>query len=140
VTDRLALMFLAASMLGACEARQLYIAHDTVIGVNAAVNQARSSGRLMIGYDRDFITVIPKSVAAAEEGEATGTGKEAMSAIACSKVEVTGLFLTQFVEHVATGEAARNFAHSLANGAPTTAGVRAAQQFLDCFETRGAER
>lgn len=141
----LAPALLAVALLGACEARQLYIAHDTVIGVNAAVNQARSSGRLMIGYDRDFVTVIPRSVDVAELGE-SGAGREAMSAIACSEVEVDGVFLTRFVEHVATGRAARNFAQALANGGADGRPARSAAEsaddresidrFLSCFEMR----
>ncbi len=68
----------------ACNPSNLYIAHDTVIGVNAAVNTERTSGRSVIGYDRDFVTVVPISVNVAE-------GKEAMAVLSCSEMEVNNI-------------------------------------------------
>ena len=52
----------AMLVLTACDANQLYIGHDTVLGLNASVNSERSSGRIVFGYDRQFITLVPKSV------------------------------------------------------------------------------
>ena len=49
------------TLLGAC-GDKLYIAHDTVIGISANVNTARTSGRITIGYDRHFVVFAPKSV------------------------------------------------------------------------------
>lgn len=98
----------------------LYVAHDTVIGVNAAVNTQRSSGRLVIGYDRDFVTIIPKSVTPPENliPEIEG-GKEAMSAVSCSKLKVTDIWLNEFVEELATGKAAQLYAESANKGENT---------------------
>lgn len=92
--------------LGGCEATNLYIAHDTVVGVNAAVNSNQTSGHVVIGYDRKFFAVVPKSVPRGEGKD----GTEAMSALSCSELEVDGIFLTRFVENLATGEAGLKFA------------------------------
>ena len=101
--------------VGACDtaSRHLYIAHNTVVGVDAAVNTEQPRGHLLIGYDRQFVGYIPRSVRV-ESDTATGPEKrDAMSAIACSRVEVTGLYLTQFTEYLATGPAAKRYAESL---------------------------
>ncbi len=70
------IVFLAAIAAG-CEPTNLYVAHTTVVGVNAAMNADQGSGHLIIGYDRHFGAIIPKSVATTE-------GKEAMSVLSCS--------------------------------------------------------
>lgn len=135
-----ALLVAAPLFLAGCEAQQLYIASHTVIGVNASVNQARSAGKLMIGYDRDFAVVIPKSVdrfSSAEEPNADGTKKkvvvkyrDAMSAMSCTDMEVDGIFMTRFSESIATGYAAENFASKLAlQGASVQA-----EKFFSCFD------
>jgi|GEM_PF-784839 len=121
-------LILAALTLAACEANQLYIAHDTVLGLNANVNSARTSGKLVFGYDRQFGTLIPKSVDV-EEGQ-TGNEREAMAVLACSDVGVESIFLTRFVEHLATGQAARNFAKALAEN-PDDVNLG----FFECFDT-----
>ena len=64
---RLLLMIAPLIALTGCEAHNLYVAHETVIGVNASLNQDRQQGRLVIGYDRDFITIIPKAVAVRQD-------------------------------------------------------------------------
>ena len=125
-------LLLAALTLAACEANQLYIAHDTVLGLNANVNSARTSGKLVFGYDRQFGTLIPKSVDV-EEDQA-GNGREAMAVLACSDVGVDGIFLTRFVEHLATGQAARNFAKELADS-PDDVNLG----FFQCFEANTEE-
>ena len=43
-------------------ARQLYIAHNTVVGVDAVVDTNRQVGRIVVGYDRQFVALAPKSV------------------------------------------------------------------------------
>lgn len=84
----------------------LYVAATTVVGVNAAVNTEQTAGHLKIGYDRDFVTVVPRSVAVPGHDQQ----REVMAALSCSEVEVTGIFLTGFKEYLATGQAARNYA------------------------------
>ena len=49
--------------LAACgEPTQLYIAHNTVLGLDAAVDTNRQAGRLLFGYDRQFVALAPRSV------------------------------------------------------------------------------
>ena len=123
---------LAALTLAACDANQLYIAHDTVLGLNANVNSARTSGKLVFGYDRQFGTLIPKSVDV--EDNQNGEGREAMAVLACSDVGVEGISLTRFVEHLATGKAAKNFAQALAGRTdPVNLG------FFECFNSSTSE-
>lgn len=97
---------LLALFLPACEPRNLYVAHDTVVGVNAKVSQDRQQGQLVIGYDRDFVTVIPKSV----DDPSGQNKKDAMALLSCTELEVDGIFLSKYVDITASGEAAKNFA------------------------------
>lgn len=106
------LIFLIGCILSGCEPTNLYVAHHTVIGVNAAMNTERTSGRLVIGYDRKFVTVIPKSVPI--DGVANKQ-RDAMAALSCSEVEVKGIFLSKFIEYLATGEAGKKFAERFGN-------------------------
>ena len=81
------------------------------VGVNAAVNMERTAGHLVIGYDRNFVTIAPRSVPI---GAGAGDGEDAMAALSCSELEVKGIYLTKFVESLATGEAGIVFAKSFA--------------------------
>ncbi len=98
------LTFLAVT---ACGQNNLYVAHHTVVGVNAAVNMERSAGHLVIGYDRNFVTIAPRSVPI---GDGTEDGEDVMAALSCSELEVKGIYLSKFVEYLATGEAGIEFA------------------------------
>lgn len=126
------LVLASVLLLAGCDSNQLYIAHDTVLGLNANVNQARTSGKLLFGYDRQFSILIPKSVEVENEdlGTSDGKGREAMAVLSCSEVGVDGITLTRFVEHLATGRAARNFARALADD-PNTVNLG----FFNCFKT-----
>jgi hypothetical protein len=105
-----------------CSPNGLYVASETVVGVHGRVNTEKTSGFVMIGYDRDFATIIPRSVdlPKAENADAGLTarerGREVMSAMGCSELEVEGIFLTKFVESLATGRAARAYAKALKDG------------------------
>ncbi len=112
-------------LLTACEPTQLYVAHRTVIGVNAGMNSDMTRGRLIVGYDRNFATIVPKSVDAPD-----GAGKEAMSVLSCSELQVKGIHLEKFVESLATGKAAESFAAKL-KGDPGAATKLAA--IFDCY-------
>ena len=59
----------------------------------------RAKGRLVIGYDRNFVTLVPKSV---PDGKG---GREAMAVLSCSELKVDGIFLSKFIEYLATGKA-----------------------------------
>lgn len=97
--------------VGGCEATNLATHHKTVVGVNAAVNAEQTKGHLVVGYDRKFSAVVPKSVK-----EDNGEGKEVMSAFSCSNLEVNGIYLSRFTELLITGEAAKKYAEAVAKG------------------------
>lgn len=49
-------------LLSACEQNNVYVASNTLIGLNAGVNPAQSTGKIFFGYERDFVAIIPKAV------------------------------------------------------------------------------
>ena len=134
---RLAALACAITLLTGCEPNQLYLTTHTVVGVNAQVNPDQSSGHLVIGYDRTFATVMPRSV----EGKKAGT-TDAMTALACSSVWVKGITIKRYSESIATGEAAETFARNLTVNADATGGAQATaadrkaalKDFFDCFK------
>ena len=105
--------------LAACgEPTQLYITHNTVLGLDAAVDTNRQAGRLLFGYDRQFIALAPRSVPRTEAGEpdcddVNDDCREAMAALSCNEVEVRGIFLTRFKDRLATGTAAKKAAEKI---------------------------
>lgn len=124
--------------LTACDPTNLYVTSNTVIGVNGAMNTEQSSGHLIVGYDRRFLAIVPKSatIVDPETGEPVTTGdpeaREAMSILSCSQLEVDTIFLTGFTEYLATGEAARRFAVKVAEKSPLQRDA-AIGQFFDCY-------
>lgn len=117
---------IALLLLTACEPRQLYLGSRTVVGIHAAVNPEQMTGSLIVGYDRAFATVIPRSVqgGAAEE-------RDAMSALVCSELAVEGITLRRYTESIATGPAAATFARRLRE--TDNSQIR---DFFDCFKTQ----
>lgn len=116
-------------LLSACEPNQLYMGSHTVVGINGAINPEQSTGRLIIGYDRDFAAVVPRSAPPAPNSPANH--RDAMSAIACSDMTVDGIALRRYTESIATGQAASSFATRLAQ--PQTPQQYALKDFFDCF-------
>jgi hypothetical protein len=125
MAQRLVLAAGVALILSACEPVNLYVAHSTVVGLNAAGSADRGSGHLIIGYDRHFGAIVPKSVPV-EEGE------EAMSVLSCSDLKVDGIFLAGFTEYLATGRAATWFAKVVASDTDP-AQKTAMDQMFDCY-------
>jgi hypothetical protein len=118
---------MALTLVG-CEPTQLYIAHNTVVGLDASVNAERTSGRLLVGYDRQFIALAPKAVRPSRrdgDEEVHPSARDAMSALSCTDVEVKGIFLTRYSERLATGLAARDAADELKSDADAL--------FADCW-------
>ncbi len=136
----------AITLLTGCEPNQLYLTSHTVVGVNAQVNPDQSSGYLVIGYDRTFATVMPRSVQVKDaQGKDTGT-TDAMTALACSSVWVKGITIKRYSESIATGDAAQTFAKKLtANAVGTDAQITAADRkaalkdFFDCFKEQSTQ-
>lgn len=112
--------------IAGCEPRNLYVAHDSVVGLNAQVSPDRQQGQLIVGYDRDFVVVIPKSV---EKGGGTNK-RDAMSLLNCTHLEVDGLFLTEYADSVASGEAAVKLAGRLTKD----------DSFFDCALFEAADK
>jgi len=102
-----------------CAPQNLYVSHDVVVGVNAQLSADRQQGRLLVGYDRDFITIIPKSVEVPGE-----EGREVMSLLGCTELTVDGIFISSFADTLASGEVAKKFAASLAEDT----------RFFDCHD------
>lgn len=110
--------------LGACQ--NLYIASDTSAGIQASLNTARTAGKMSIGWERDFIVMIPRSVKvnSDEDGKANDKNQknksssaqknhpnqemEAMSVASCTDFDTEGVYITKFEQRLATGEAARS--------------------------------
>jgi len=124
---RIGVTAIVATIIAGCEPTNLYVAHTTVLGVNGAMNADQSSGHLIVGYDRKFGAVVPKSVD-------TEDGKEAMSVLSCSDVKVDGIFLAAFTEYLATGRAAQGFAEKVVKP-DTSADRKAINQMFDCYTT-----
>jgi hypothetical protein len=123
---RLFFLRACASLLMGCEANQLYLAYRTNVGINASVNPEMTEGSLVIGYRRDFATIVPKSVPI----DADVARRDAMSALVCSELVVNGIWLNSYVEYLASGEAAKNFAKELAKK-----GADPADNFFNCYKT-----
>lgn len=123
----------AATVLAGCDANQLYMGSRTVVGINASVNPEVSSGSLIIGYDRTFATVIPRSALEDQtvQTDQTIQRQDAMTALACSTLVVNGITIKRFTESIATGKAAQTFAAALKNDDP-----KPVKDFFDCFKDK----
>lgn len=115
--------------LGACQ--NLYIASDTSAGIQASLNTARTAGKMSIGWERDFIVMIPRSVKvnSDEDGKADDKNRknksssaqknhlnkemETMSVASCTDFDTEGVYITKFEQRLATGEAARNLMETM---------------------------
>ena len=106
----------AVTWLAGCEANQLYMAAHTVVGINAQVNPELSSGWVLIGYDRSFATLIPRSVQSPTTDDPQA--KDAMAALACSSLWVKGIMIRHYTESIATGMLAGLYAAQMALGEP----------------------
>ena len=93
-------LLLSMTLLSACTSlsKQVYVASDTSLGVNGAVNTAQTAGKLVIGYDRKFVAYVPKIIYAGDS--------DVMAVYNCTHLEVQGLRITAFRERLATGDAA----------------------------------
>lgn len=124
----------AITVLTGCEPNQLYMGSRTVVGVNASLNPEQTTGSLIIGYDRNFAAVIPRSAELNQPGAGQPSQKrDAMTAIACSSLYVKGVTIKKFTEAIATGEAADKFAGALGNN------PKPIKDFFVCFKDSDGE-
>lgn len=121
---RLKYLFVAAMPLAvaACEPRQLLVGARTIIGINAQVNAEQTTGSVIVGYDRNFTAIVPRSV---PQGD--GVERDVMAALVCSDLKVEGISIRGYSESIATGKAATEFAKKLKNKNATLG------QFFNCF-------
>ncbi|WP_139792877.1 hypothetical protein [Pseudophaeobacter leonis] len=109
--------------------QNLYVAHDTVLGINARLNKDRAAGKLVIGYDREFITIVPKGsrtepVTGEEDQTSTSNAsRDVMSSLGCNYLEAEGPTLKRYSDMVITGEAAIKLAAKI---------KEENDKFLDC--------
>lgn len=126
----------AALALTACQPTNLYIGSNTIVGVNGSMNTEQTAGHLIVGYDRRFAAIVPKSVPTGE-----GEGKEAMAVLSCSELKVQGIFLTGFTEYLATGQAALDFSRNVAaDKTPNDGSSAAMTRFFSCAIPRVPEQ
>src|SRR5262245_39737316 len=93
VIPQITIAIALAAGLMACQPTNLYVSSNTVVGVNGAMNADQTAGHLIIGYDRRFAAIVPKSAPIVDgEGEldrsADPKAHEAMSVLSCSELEV----------------------------------------------------
>lgn len=128
----------AVTVLTSCGPNQLYMASHTVVGINAAVSPDQTSGWVVLGYNRTFATVIPRSVQTPGDPQT----HDAMSALACSSLSVKGITIKRYTESLATGDAAKSFAKRLEDSTkaggtdPKTSDH--VKDFFDCFKDQPA--
>ena len=121
-------------LLCGCEPTQLYLASHTVVGINGRVNPQQGTGTLLIGYDRTFATVIPRSVDKPQGGLAA---RDAMSALVCSNLIVDGITIRKYTESLATGQAATQFADHLTKTEDPAGKIK---DFFDCFKDQEKQK
>jgi hypothetical protein len=149
-------------MLAGCTnwGEQLYLAHDTKIGLDASINTATTSGSVDLGYDRRFITFVPRSVEIEEQetelvgsngesgetdrnteeigGNAEDTrtkAREIMSVMACSNLSVSLFTIDYYDESLATGRAAVLFARALAQDRKWIS-----EDYFECFKKKDRQQ
>jgi hypothetical protein len=128
-------------VLAACQntGQQLYIAHDTNLGIDTSYNTAMTSGSIDLGYDRRFITWVPRSVDIGDANVGTDDSdtdaKEVMSVIACTRLQVGALTILYYDESMATGRAAMMFAQKLKDEQG-----KVAKDYFECFSKRSGEQ
>ncbi|MBI5461556.1 MAG: hypothetical protein HY941_05145 [Gammaproteobacteria bacterium] len=84
------------SLTGCATPNHMFVASDSSIGVSGSINSTRTSGKVVIGYDRKFVAYVPQK----------SDDADVMSAFNCTELKITGITVEKFYERLATGEAA----------------------------------
>ncbi len=112
---------------------QLYVAHDTVVGVNAAVSANRQQGQVVIGFDRDFAALVPVMEPGGTDSEGNlRTKREAMAVFGCTSMTTSSIFLTGYSDVISTGQAAEKLAKALG----TKGKKEGAEKLLACADDK----
>ncbi len=109
-----------------CEARNLYVAHETTVGLNGRFSQNRQSGKLVLGYDREFVTLVPKGTDPTPDDDVDD--RDVMASLGCSYLQTNGVALTRYSDLVITGKAATDLAAKIKDGN---------ENLLDCNQFAG---
>ncbi len=102
------LLLMLITLTGCGNSKNLVYRQNTVIGLEVSANPEGTSGKAVLGYDRETNAVVPKKLKS--NGETSG--QEAMSAISISHVHIGFLEANCIYEAFATGDAAVNLAEN----------------------------
>lgn len=106
VSSGLCILLMGITLQGCGNSKNLVYRQNTVIGLEVSANPEGTSGKAVLGYDRETNAVVPKKLKI--DGETSG--QEAMSAISISNVHIGFLEANCIYEAFATGDAAVNLA------------------------------
>ncbi|QPJ62239.1 MAG: hypothetical protein G3M70_10300 [Candidatus Nitronauta litoralis] len=121
VGSGLCLLAMLVTLSGCGNSKNLVYRQNTVIGLEVSANPEGTSGKAVLGYDRETNAVVPKKMKSGGET----AGQEAMSAVSISHVQIGFLEANCIYEAFATGDAAVNLAenkgklHGFLQGATT---------------------
>ena len=132
------LVCLSLPALAGCQnwGKQLYVAHDTKLGIDASINTSMGSGSVDLGYDRRFVTWVPRSVEVVPGSG--GEAREVMSVLTCSELRVGLISIDYYDEALATGRAAKKFAEALAKKAEDDKKI--SSDYFECFGKKERRR
>jgi hypothetical protein len=91
------ILALAVIALSGCTATHLAYVYNCNAGIDLGASPNNGNVKLSIGYDRQTFAIVPRKQAA------TTQEADAMSAVAVSRVELSGLGVAKFGHAVATG-------------------------------------
>lgn len=110
VGSSLCLLAMLITLTGCGNSKNMIYRQNTVIGLEVSANPEGTSGKAVLGFDRETNAVVPKKMTASGE---TG-GQEAMSSISVSHVKIGFLEADCVYEAFASGQAATNLAENRA--------------------------
>lgn len=99
----LAALSVTATIFGCSTDNHVHIASDTSLGINGTLDSTRTSGKVVIGYDRKFYAYIPQA----------SPKEDVMSAYNCTNIVIDGIKVKKFNEQLATGAAAKKLVEDI---------------------------
>ena len=97
--ERMLIVLAVLSINGGCANDLLYV-HDTSLGVDVSVRPDETSGRLMVGYDRDTYALIPRRKSSNNKED------DAMALTSVSCIDLDGISEFHYNQFIATGNSA----------------------------------
>ncbi len=108
VGSGLCLLAMLITLTGCGNSKNLIYRQNTVIGLEVSANPEGTSGKAVLGYDRETNAVVPKKM----KSDGKTAGQEAMSSISISHVKIGFLEADCVFEAFASGQAANNLAEN----------------------------